>query len=713
MLFSRYDSVFLAAFACLALTLAGCGGGNNAPVDSGVIGDGSVDTGYSDAGSDAGYDAGHDAGSGDASVMDSAVDDASTMDGAVDDASTDDASTMDGAVDDASTGDASTGDASTDAGTLMCDGGTVTVVSDGTMLTGEDSSGSSIDFTGGGTGCTSYDMHHTVYYQATVPAGATLQATVSNDTDFDAIVAILPMCGADTCLTHADSGVTGDPETATWSNAGTSDATVLIAVGAYGSSSTGGTFDLSVSLPMASGNGVCSAPTSVTDGTMLTGQDVTVGLDDLSGDCLFSDDGPNVYYQVTVPAGMAVSATATPDSTMDATIRVLDSCSATSCMASTNAGGVGEAETVQYFNSGSTDQTVLLAVGATDASSVGTFDLSVSFTSPTGNGVCSAATMVSDGTSLTGEDVTMGLADLSSDCLSGAHGPNVYYQVTVPDGMVLTATATPDTWDATIRLLDSCSATSCLGSADAHGSGTAETLTYTNVSGADQMLTLAVGAYSSSSVGNFDLAVSVAPPPYTESSIAAACDDMSGATVVSGVDADDSYSAAAALPFSIDVLGDTMMDYWVSSNGLMALETTPADPTLSYSSNSALPNTGDPMGVVAPLWDDLAPPSTGTSSVSTKTFGSSPNRHFTVEWTNWAFYGATDTTALTFQVQLYETTNIIEFHYCSLTDSASGTKVTGSSATVGVENADNSSAYQHSYNTAGSVTSGMAIRLTP
>lgn len=65
--------------------------------------------------------------------------------------------------------------------------------------------------------------------------------------------------------------------------------------------------------------------------------------------------------------------------------------------------------------------------------------------------------------------------------------------------------------------------------------------------------------------------------------------------------------------------------------------------------------------VIAPFWDDLD--LVDVNNLVYKTIGHSPFRVFTVEWkkTKWTFE-STDA-ALSMEVKLYETTNVIEFHY--------------------------------------------------
>jgi hypothetical protein len=65
-----------------------------------------------------------------------------------------------------------------------------------------------------------------------------------------------------------------------------------------------------------------------------------------------------------------------------------------------------------------------------------------------------------------------------------------------------------------------------------------------------------------------------------------------------------------------------------------------------------------------------------------------------------------------FQIKLFETTNVIELHYCTHT-AASPTRASGVRATVGIENATGISGVRHSYNMGGSIGTASAIRYTP
>lgn len=70
---------------------------------------------------------------------------------------------------------------------------------------------------------------------------------------------------------------------------------------------------------------------------------------------------------------------------------------------------------------------------------------------------------------------------------------------------------------------------------------------------------------------------------------------------------------------------------------------------------------------------------------------------------------------LTFQAKLFETSNVIEFHYCAMeaTMAPDIARATGGSATIGLENAGGTAGTQHSFNTPASVQTGVLLRFTP
>lgn len=78
---------------------------------------------------------------------------------------------------------------------------------------------------------------------------------------------------------------------------------------------------------------------------------------------------------------------------------------------------------------------------------------------------------------------------------------------------------------------------------------------------------------------------------------------------------------------------------------------------------------------VAPLWDDLQL----TEGIKYQLTGASPNRVLTVEWLNLEWNYSSNTAVISYQVKLYETTNVIEFIYRS-----DATAVKSGSASIGL-----------------------------
>ena len=114
----------------------------------------------------------------------------------------------------------------------------------------------------------------------------------------------------------------------------------------------------------------------------------------------------------------------------------------------------------------------------------------------------------------------------------------------------------------------------------------------------------------------------------------------------------------------------------VHTNGILSFRsmqpvTTPA--SQSYANNdlhsgptgpAEVFGTGAPSSarpLLAPLWDDLA--LTDTSDIKYEIRGTAPNRIFIVEWARVRWNSMATGPVISFQVKLYEGTNVIEFHY--------------------------------------------------
>ena len=380
----------------------------------------------------------------------------------------------------------------------------------GTPLVGEEASGGAdvID------ACL-YSDGGVLYYSTTLPARTALTATATPSGSWDPSIRLLDACGATMCLDSADDGYTGDAETLNYRNKSMSPQPVLIAVG--GTASAAGLFDLAITeaaLPPPPVNTTCASAVALTDGLTLASQDATEGLDDLSSACNSGATGKVLYYKATVPANDRLTVNVAPStgSTIDSVIRVLGSCGgAATCTDSADATYSSGNETITYKNTTASSVSLVVAVGGYSDSASGDFDLDAHITplpaAPT-NLTCSTAKSVVSGTMLADEDGSQATASMTSACLSYATGKTLFYKLSIPAGKKLTADVTPiGSWDPTIRLVTSCSATSCVANADSGYDGDAESLTYTNSSASAVAVTLAVGGYAAS--GEFSLAITL------------------------------------------------------------------------------------------------------------------------------------------------------------------------------------------------------------
>ncbi len=133
-----------------------------------------------------------------------------------------------------------------------------------------------------------------------------------------------------------------------------------------------------------------------------------------------------------------------------------------------------------------------------------------------------------------------------------------------------------------------------------------------------------------------------------------------GAVNIWAYDAGD-VIATIPLPFTFNYMGSPYTDIHVSTKGMAEFGTS----SLSWS-NSNLYTTSSPNNILALWWDDLrlVYSSGPMGRIQYLIQGTAPNRVFIIEWNKVSPYGdSLGTTWATFQLRLYETTNVIEFVY--------------------------------------------------
>ncbi len=132
-----------------------------------------------------------------------------------------------------------------------------------------------------------------------------------------------------------------------------------------------------------------------------------------------------------------------------------------------------------------------------------------------------------------------------------------------------------------------------------------------------------------------------------------------GGNTMTTIQTDDQITTAQPIGFTFFYENVPFTQFRASSNGFISF-----NPLLSnffaFNDLASNPVGGQRRPFIAPLWDDL---SGAGGTALYQTTGTAPNRVCTIEFRNWRWqYGAT-AAGISFQVKLYETTNVIEFIY--------------------------------------------------
>lgn len=129
-----------------------------------------------------------------------------------------------------------------------------------------------------------------------------------------------------------------------------------------------------------------------------------------------------------------------------------------------------------------------------------------------------------------------------------------------------------------------------------------------------------------------------------------------GATTV--VMSDDSGTGALPIGFTFCFFGNSYTQFYIGSNGWISFT---AGQSTGFVS-SAIPNAGFvPKNCIMGPWQDWHPGIAGGPYISYRTAGTAPCRRLIVTWSNVPMYSCTNLKG-TFQIIIYETTNLIENH---------------------------------------------------
>ena len=174
--------------------------------------------------------------------------------------------------------------------------------------------------------------------------------------------------------------------------------------------------------------------------------------------------------------------------------------------------------------------------------------------------------------------------------------------------------------------------------------------------------------------------------------------------------ADDQSSAAINIGFPFQFFGVPYNQLSVSSNGWVGFD---GNLSGNYQPEPFPTCAGPNLGIMA-CWQDFNPGAGGT--VRYTTTGVAPNRRFIVSWNAVPFWGGNcPGNTSTFQLQLYETTNVIEIH---ITNKPACNTLWGGGAVIGLVGANTAPAcncayIENQYNNFFGAINNTAFRYTP
>lgn len=216
--------------------------------------------------------------------------------------------------------------------------------------------------------------------------------------------------------------------------------------------------------------------------------------------------------------------------------------------------------------------------------------------------------------------------------------------------------------------------------------------------------------------GTFEVTLDVAArensPGYRVETVGTrSCSTLPGGSVVIN-DGDDVVSMVRTLPFSFRYFGAAFTRLAVYSNGFFTFLPDGGSAWSAGTSwrNHSITFSGQPAGAVAPFWDDLVATSGGSSEVHQWVDGAMPSRVAHVYWEGVSFYWDSGTN-VSFEVKLFETSNVIEFAYCG--ENRNNAFSRGGSATVGLESLDQAAGVLVGLNRSGAVAPSTGYRFTP
>lgn len=179
------------------------------------------------------------------------------------------------------------------------------------------------------------------------------------------VIRALRSCVATACESTAQAPA-GTPVSLSYDNPDASSIDVIVAVtNALG---PGGLFDVAATAVAIPPGSTCPTPVPLSTSAPVTGNTLS-GTRPGGSLCEPAATGPQLFYQLTIPAGQRGTVTAMPTGTplWRPLIRVLDNCSATTCRQAVTAASVGEVARASVDNNGAAALSVIYTVTGSGA----------------------------------------------------------------------------------------------------------------------------------------------------------------------------------------------------------------------------------------------------------------------------------------------------------------------------------------------------------
>lgn len=147
---------------------------------------------------------------------------------------------------------------------------------------------------------------------------------------------------------------------------------------------------------------------------------------------------------------------------------------------------------------------------------------------------------------------------------------------------------------------------------------------------------------------------------YQFSALSGTFTEVTGGTAITAIQTDDALSGSIPIGFTFNFCGTDYIELKASSNGWVSFSSTLG--TFDYyAGNSSTFNNMRPC--LFPLWEDIDGTTGNGGAASYITTGTAPNRIFTLECKNWQWNYSATTATISFQIKLYEGSNLIQYIY--------------------------------------------------